>query len=90
MHRGIGAEGHAFFSLGATHAVEWMRQDEGNLFETNYGNSAERLAEFVLEKVKDWGYNSSGYGPLPTKEKRIPYVATIVLRGRAVAECRYL
>jgi hypothetical protein len=74
-------EGHAFFSLGVTHAVECMRQDELNLFETTYGNSEERLAEFFLEKFKDWGYNSSGYGPLPTMEQRIPYVATIWTDG---------
>ncbi|NLY00625.1 MAG: hypothetical protein GXY83_31395 [Rhodopirellula sp.] len=74
-------EGHAFFSLGATHAVECMRLDELNLYETKYGSREERLAEFFLERFKDWGYNSSGYGPLPTMEKRIPYVATIWTEG---------
>ncbi len=74
-------EGHAFFSIGATHAVECTRQDERNLFATKYGQSEERLAEFFLERFKDWGYNSSGYGPLPTMEKRIPYVATIWTEG---------
>ncbi|MGQ9823316.1 MAG: hypothetical protein ACUVQK_15795 [Thermogutta sp.] len=74
-------EGHAFFSLGATHAVECMRQDELNLFATKYGKSEERLAEFFLERFREWGYNSSGYGPLPTMEKRIPYVATIWTEG---------
>jgi hypothetical protein len=39
------------------------------------------LAEFFLAKFKEWGYNSSGYGPLPTMEKRIPYVATIWTEG---------
>jgi hypothetical protein len=74
-------EGHAFFSLGATHAVECIRQDELNLFQTKYGKSEARLAEFFLARFKDWGYNSSGYGPLPTMEKRIPYVATIWTEG---------
>jgi hypothetical protein len=74
-------QGHAFFSLGATHAIECIRQDELNLFETKYGKSEERLAEFFLAKFKEWGYNSSGYGPLPTMEKRIPYVATIWTEG---------
>ncbi|MCL4206145.1 MAG: hypothetical protein KJ000_26980 [Pirellulaceae bacterium] len=74
-------EGHAFFSLGATHAVECIRQDELNLFQTKYGRSEARLAEFFLARFKDWGYNSSGYGPLPTMEKRIPYVATIWTEG---------
>ena len=74
-------EGHAFFSLGATHAVECMRQDELNLFETKYGSSEERLAECVLAKFNAWGYNSSGYGLLPTMQKRIPYVATIWTEG---------
>ena len=74
-------EGHAFFSLGATHAVECIRLDELNLFETRYGKSEETLAEFFLARFKEWGYNSSGYGPLPTMEKRIPYVATIWTEG---------
>jgi hypothetical protein len=46
-----------------------------------YGKSEERLAESFLARFKDWGYNSSGYGPLPTMEKRIPYVATIWTEG---------
>ena len=77
----ITPEGHAFFALGATHAVECMRQDELNLFETKYANNEQRLAEFFLGKFREWGYNSSGYGPLPTMEKRIPYVATIWTQG---------
>jgi len=74
-------EGHAFFSLGATHAVECMRQDELNLFATKYAGSEQRLAEFFLARFKEWGYNSSGYGPLPTMEKRLPYVATMWTEG---------
>jgi len=74
-------EGHAFFSLGATHAVECMQLDELNLFETRYGKSEERLAEFFLGQFQEWGYNSSGYGALPTMEKRIPYVAAIWTEG---------
>ncbi len=74
-------EGHAFFSLGATHAVECIRLDELNMFETKYGKSEERLSEFFLRQFKEWGYNSSGYGPLPTMEKRLPYVATVWTEG---------
>jgi hypothetical protein len=74
-------EGYAFFSLGATHAAECIRLDELNLLETRYDKSEENLAEFFLAKFKEWGYNSSGYGPLPTMEKRIPYVATIWTEG---------
>ena len=74
-------EEHAFFSLGVTHAVECIRLDERNLFETRYENSEEKLAEFFLTKFKEWRYNSSGYGPLPMMEKQIPYVATIWTEG---------
>ncbi len=74
-------EGHAFFSLGATHAVECIRLDELNLFETRYRKSEEKLAEFFLARFKEWGYNSSGYGPMPAMESRIPYVATIWTEG---------
>lgn len=73
--------GHAFFSLGITHAVECLRLDERNLFETRYEKSEDKLASFFLERFKEWGYNSSGYGPLPTMEKRIPCVATIWTEG---------
>jgi len=64
-------EGHAFFSLGVTHAEECIQRDERDLFATEYGRREDRLAEFFLERFNDWGYNSSGYGPLPTMEKRI-------------------
>ena len=74
-------EGHGFFSLGATHAVECIRLDELNLFKTKYGENEERLSDFFLAKFKEWGYNSSGYGPLPTMESRVPYVATIWTKG---------
>ncbi|MBN2450026.1 MAG: hypothetical protein JXR77_06535 [Lentisphaeria bacterium] len=74
-------EGHGFFSLGATHAVECMRQDERNLFGTRYGKSEEKLAEFFLARFREWGYNSAGYGSLPTMEKRLPYVATVWTEG---------
>ncbi|MFZ5830731.1 MAG: hypothetical protein ACOY3P_11620 [Planctomycetota bacterium] len=74
-------QGHAFFSLGVTHSVECVRLDELNLFETRYGKSEEKLAEFFLAKFKEWGYNSSGYGPLAAMESRIPYVATIWTEG---------
>jgi hypothetical protein len=74
-------EGNAFFSLGATHAVETIKQDELSLFESRYEKSEEKLASFFMECFKDWGYNSSGYGPLPTMEKRIPYLASIWTEG---------
>lgn len=74
-------EGHAFFSLGVTHAGECIRLDERNLFATKYGGSEARLAEFFLGQFKEWGFNSSGYGPLPSMEARIPYVATIWTEG---------
>ena len=74
-------EGHGFFSLGVTHSVECIRLDERNLFQTRYGKSEEKLSEFFLDRFKDWGYNSSGYGPLPTMETRIPYVAGIWTEG---------
>ena len=74
-------DGHAFFSLGVTHAVECIRLDELNLFETRYGKSEEKLAEFFLARFKEWGYNSSGYGPLRAMESQIPYVAAIWTEG---------
>jgi hypothetical protein len=74
-------EGHALFSLGVTHAVECIRDDELGLFATKYDSREERLAEFFLERFRVWGFNSSGYGPLPTMERRIPYVASIWTEG---------
>jgi hypothetical protein len=74
-------EGHAFFSLGATHAGECIKLDELNLFATGYGNSEPRLSAFFLGKFQEWGYNSSGYGPLPTMQSQLPYVAEIWTEG---------
>lgn len=65
-------EGHAFFSLGAAHAVECMRQDALDLFEPKDRTSEPRLAEFFLAKFKECSYDASGNGPLPTMERRIP------------------
>ncbi len=70
-------EGNAFFSLGATHSEECTYQDELNLLETKYNKSEEKLSEFFLSCFKSWGYNSSGYGPLPTMKKHIPYVVEV-------------
>lgn len=70
-------QGHAFFSLGATHAEECIDQDELNLFETRYSRSEEKLSEFFLSCFKVWGYNSSGYGVLPTMKNHIPYVVEV-------------
>ncbi|TWU64561.1 Pectate lyase superfamily protein [Crateriforma conspicua] len=77
----ITPDGHAFFSLGVTHSVECTRRDELNLFQTKYGNDEAKLADFFLQKFRHWGYNSSGYGPLQTMERRIPYVAAIPTIG---------
>jgi hypothetical protein len=77
----ITPEGNAFFSLGPTHSVEVIKQDELNLWETRYKKDETKLAELYLSYFKEWGYNSSGYGPLPTMEKRIPYVASIWTEG---------
>ena len=38
-------DGHAFFSLGVTHAVECTRLDELNLFENRYGSDEAKLSE---------------------------------------------
>lgn len=77
----ITPDGHAFFSLGVTHSVECMERDELGLFESRYGGDEAKLSEFFLRKFSQWGFNSSGYGPLPTMVQRIPYVATIETIG---------
>ena len=77
----ITPDGHAFFSLGVTHSVECTSRDELNLFETRYGKDEAKLTDFFLKGFRQWGYNSSGYGALPTMEKRVPYVAVIPTIG---------
>jgi hypothetical protein len=74
-------EGNAFFSLGATHSVETIAQDELNLFQTKYRGNEKALSDYFVKCFKEWGYNSSGYGPLPSMEKELPYVATIWTEG---------
>jgi hypothetical protein len=70
-------EGHAFFSLGATHAVECLRLDELNLLKTRYQGSEKMLSDTFLAYFDKWGYNSAGYGALPSMEKKIPYVVEV-------------
>ncbi|MEZ5398981.1 MAG: hypothetical protein R2729_04875 [Bryobacteraceae bacterium] len=74
-------DGGAFFSLGVTHAGECVRRDERNLFETRYGGNEKRLAEYFLEKFRQWGYNSAGYGALAAMEAKMPYVAELWTEG---------
>lgn len=74
-------EGNAFFSLGVTHTGETIRQDELGVFASRFQSSEEKMGTFFLEKLRDWGYNSAGYGALEMMEQRIPYVATIWTEG---------
>lgn len=74
-------EGHAFFSLGATHAISCIGKDELDLFNTKYQGSEELLSRFILEKFQEWNYNSAGYGALEPMEKRLPYAAVIWIEG---------
>lgn len=74
-------EGHGFFSLGVTHAVDCIRKDELDLFETKFNSSEKRLSDFILNHFKRWGYNSSGYGGLGSMENRVPYIASIWTEG---------
>ncbi len=73
--------GHAFFSLGVSHAGECIKLDERDLFTTKYSRDEARLARFILGQLADWGYNSAGYGSLPAMQERIPYVAEIWTEG---------
>lgn len=77
----ITPEGNAFFSLGATHAVECIKLDELNLFETKYHSNEVELSENFLHYFGIWGYNSAGYGALPSMEKQIPYVVEVWTEG---------
>lgn len=77
----ITPEGHGMVSLGVTHAVETMDRDELGLFESRYEKSEPKLAEFFIEQFKSWGFNSSGYGAMPTFEQRIPFPAVIWTEG---------
>jgi hypothetical protein len=77
----ITPEGHAFFSLGVTHTVECTTRDERDLFTTKYGRDEARLSAFFLARLQDWGYNSAGYGALPSLQQQLPYVAEIWTEG---------
>jgi hypothetical protein len=77
----ITPEGHAFFSLGITHAVDCVKLDERDIFATKFGSDEQKLASFLTERLHEWGYNSSGYGTLPTMQGQIPYVAEIWTEG---------
>jgi len=77
----ITPEGNAFFSLGVTHTGETIRQDETGIFKSRFESSEEKMGVFFLGKLRDWGFNSAGYGALDMMESRIPYVATIWTEG---------
>jgi hypothetical protein len=77
----ITPEGHPFFSIGATHAVECIKLDELDLFTTRYNKDEAQLSEVFLSYFEKWGYNSSGYGALPSMEKSIPYVVEVWTYG---------
>lgn len=74
-------DGSGFFSLGVTHAVDCIRLDERDQFRKKFGGDAGKLSEFILERFREWGYNSSGYGALDAMQSRIPYVAGIWTEG---------
>lgn len=75
------AGGECVFSLGVTHTGETIRQDERGVFASRFQSSEEKMGAFFLEELRDWGFNSAGYGTLETMEKQIPYVATIWTEG---------
>jgi hypothetical protein len=77
----ITPEGHALFSLGVSHTVECTTRDERDLFTTRYGRDEPRLAAFFLTHLRTWGYNSTGYGALPSLQRQLPYVAEIWTEG---------
>lgn len=77
----ITPEGNAFFSLGITHTGETIRQDELGVFASRFENDEEKMGGFFLERMRNWGFNSAGYGGLAMMEQRIPYVATIWTEG---------
>jgi hypothetical protein len=77
----ITPEGHAFFSLGITHAVDAARRDERDLLTTKFGGDEGKLADFLAARLREWGYNSSGYGSLPAMTRQLPYVAEIWTEG---------
>src|SRR6056297_1881823 len=80
-HLWVTPEGHGFFSLGVSHAVDCIRKDELDLFHGRYGGDQKQLSEFILGHLKSWGYNSAGYGALPAMEQQIPYVAVLPTEG---------
>lgn len=74
-------EGNAFFSLGVTHTGETIRQDELGVFASRFQSREEKMGGFFLESLRDWRFNSAGYGALESMEKQIPYLATIWTEG---------
>lgn len=72
-------EGHAFFSLGVTHiqAIARPARGEPNLFLDRYQRDWTAVAPGVEKNLRDWGYNSTGYGTPAPLGKRIPYAEGI-------------
>ena len=80
-HWFVTPDGHAFFSLGVTHVRHYLDSEaRRQLVASKYGGE-DGLSRQVVKNLRDWGYNSAGYGVLSPMEKLIPYVAVLPTAG---------
>lgn len=56
-------------------------KDELGVFASRFQSSVDEMGMFFLENLREWGFNSAGYGALEMMETKIPYLATIWTEG---------
>ena len=73
--------GHGFFSLGVTHVRHYLDSGARKQLVTSKYGGEEGLSQQVVKNLRNWGYNSAGYGVLLPMEKLIPYAAVLPTGG---------
>ena len=73
-------DGQAFFSLGVTHiqAIARPAAGEPNIFANHFKRDWSAVAAKVNQNLRDWGYNSSGYGTPSPLGELIPYAEGVL------------
>ena len=72
-------DGHAFPSLGINHIQAISQKGTPDLFQEKYGRDWRRVSEGVLAELRQWGFNTAGYGSPAPLCRRMPYMAASYL-----------
>lgn len=80
----ITPKGNGFFSMGPNHVADGYEQ-RPFLLTRDYGGDRAKLAAQVVSNIKEWGYNTVGYGGLTESARLIPHFLRFSVEGPASA-----